>query len=246
MQKRTSKKPSESKKDFQRGTVMRISRDMVVDDDINPRTITEDNMRRLKASIEKNGLVGHLVWNKATGHIVGGHQRLCALDSLMRTRKYNLDVLAVDMPLKDEVRLNVALNQQDAQGEFDFFKISELAESFSLDLSEDFQFSPEMIEINFPEFSNDDGEGAEARTEKRMASADDIEKMKERKKEVRERTKEFNAEFGDSVNGSSDAKGVLTVVFDRESAKRQWFLDRGIDDPPNVMHVYELEKLFTK
>ena len=240
MQKRTSKK-QESKKGFQRGTVTTISRDMVVEDDINPRTITDENMKRLKASIEKNGLVGHLVWNKATGHIVGGHQRLAALDSLMHTKKYELDVLMVDMPLKDEVRLNVALNQQDAQGEFDYFKISELAESFGLDLSDDFQFSPEMIEINFPEFSVAPEETVTE--EKRTASEEDIEKIKERKKELRERNKEWAHEYG---KAGDEPKGILTVVFDRESAKKQWFLDRGIDEPPNVMHVYDLEKLFAK
>ena len=243
MQKGTSRKTKENKKDFQRGTVMRISRDMVVDDDINPRTITEDNMRRLKASIEKNGLVGHLVWNRTTGHIVGGHQRLCALDSLMHTKKYDLDVLMVEMPLKDEVRLNVALNQRDAQGEFDFFKISELAESFSLDLSEDFGFSDEMIEINFPEFSVTPDETEQAGEPKRTASEEDISKIKERKQELRERNKEWAEEYG---KPGAEPKGVLTIVFDRESAKRQWFLDRGIDDPPNVMHVYDFEKLFAK
>ena len=241
MQKRTSGKKTE--KNFQKGEIVKIQRSSIVDDDINPRTISDENFRRLKASIEKNGLVGHLVWNKATGHVVGGHQRLAALDSLMRTRKYELDVLMVEMPLKDEVRLNVALNQQDAQGEFDFFKISELADSFGLDLSEDFQFSPEMIEINFPEFSVTPDGTEQAIEPPRTASAEDIEKIKERKKANRESYKEFRDEFGDS---GSEAKGILTVVFDRESAKRQWFLDRGIDEPPNVMHVNEFVKLLDK
>ena len=241
MQKRTSGKKTE--KNFQKGEIVKIQRSSIVDDDINPRTISDENFRRLKASIEKNGLVGHLVWNKATGHVVGGHQRLAALDSLMRTRNYELDVLMVEMPLKDEVRLNVALNQQDAQGEFDFFKISELADSFGLDLSEDFQFSPEMIEINFPEFSVTPDGTEQAIEPPRTASAEDIEKIKERKKANRESYKEFRDEFGDS---GSEAKGILTVVFDRESAKRQWFLDRGIDEPPNVMHVNEFVKLLDK
>ena len=161
----------------------------------------------------------------------------------MHTKNYELDVLAVDMPLKDEIRLNVALNQQDSQGEFDFFKISELAESFNLDLSEDFQFSPEMIEINFPEFSVTPDETDNASETPRTAAAEDIEKIKERKQELRERNKEWAEEYG---KPGAEPKGVLTIVFDRESAKRQWFLDRGIDDPPNVMHVYDFEKLFAK
>lgn len=230
------------KLDLQRGEIVALHRSQIVDDDINPRTITDDNMRRLKESIRKNGLVGHLVYNKATGHIVGGHQRLAALDSIMRTKDYTLDVLQVDMPLKDEVRLNVALNQQDAQGEFDFFKISELATDFGLDLADDFGFSAEMIEINFPEFGQSDIPSAEdTQGSPRMASESDIAKMKEQKHEARVRNREAREEYG---TPEGEPKGILTVVFDRESAKKQWFLDRGIEDPPNVIHVYELEKLF--
>lgn len=227
--------------ELQKGEVVSVHRSEIVDDDINPRTITEDNMRRLKESIRKNGLVGHLVYNKATKHIVGGHQRLAALDSIMRTKDYVLDVLRVDMPLKDEIRLNVALNQQDSQGEFDFDMIGSLAKDFDLDLSDDFGFSADTIDVNFPDFSVNDNTPTDEG--KATASQEDIAKMKEAKRATRERNKEFRQEYGD-FNG--DAKGVLTVVFDRESAKRQWFLDRGIDEPPNVIHVNELEKLFVK
>lgn len=241
MQKETPKKKTK-KLDLQRGEVVTLHRSEVLDDDINPRTITDDNMRRLKESIRKNGLVGHLVYNKATRHIVGGHQRLAALDSIMRTKDYTLDVLQVDMPLKDEVRLNVALNQQDAQGEFDFFRISELATDYCLDLADDFGFSANTIDVNFPDFSEppEIATSEESSEHPRMASEEDIAKMKVRKKEYREAMKENKAEFGEI---GTEAKGILTVVFDRESAKKQWFLDRGIEDPPNVIHVNELEKL---
>lgn len=238
MQKKTSRS-SKQRPSFQKGTVVKINRADIVADDINPRTITDDNKRRLKRSIEKNGLVGHLVWNKATGHVVGGHQRLSALDSLMHTKDYDLDVLMVDMPLKDEVRLNVALNQQDAQGEFDYFAVSQLAEDFKLDLSDDFGFSDEMIEINFPEFNVGDTE--DEKPVSREASEADIAKMKEAKKTTRENAKAFKEEFG-ACGG--EPKGVLTIVFDRESAKQNWFQKHGIDEAPSVMHVYDFEKLF--
>lgn len=239
MQKRTSKRQQQKKLDLQKGRVVTISRSDIVADDINPRTISEDNMRRLKESIKKNGLVGHPVWNRQTGHIVGGHQRIAALDSIMRSQGYELDVLEVDMPLKDEVRLNVALNQQDAQGEFDMFAISALATDFGLDLSADFGFSDEVIEINFPEFSAVAEESSDVRRE---TSSDDIAKMKEVKKAAREKYKEMRNEYGTE----GEPKGVLTVVFDLESSKEQWFRNHGFgdEDIPSVMHVYDFEKLF--
>ena len=60
---------------------------------------------------------------------------------------------------------------------------------------------------------------------------------------MREKQKVFRDEYGD-YNG--EPKGILTVVFENESGKRQWCLDHGIDEPPTVMHIYDLEKLFTK
>lgn len=241
---KNSKESSVTKSKFQKGNTVLISRDMVKDDDYNPRTISEANKKRLKKSIEKNGLVGTLVWNKRTGHIVGGHQRLESLDSLMRTKDYSLEVTEVDMSLKDEIRLNVALNQNDAQGEFSYMAIGELAEKFELDIIEDFCFSEEVADIQFPEFKEIDLDTGivveQAPVIKAQASAEDIAHMKELKHEAREKLKERREEVGDY---NTEAKGILTIVFDRESAKKQFFLDRGIEDIPNVIHIYEFEKL---
>lgn len=227
--------------DFQKGVVVKIKRTQVVADKINPRYISKENAERLKKSIKKNGLVGHLIWNKTTGHIVGGHQRLDALDTLMRTDNYELEVLQVEMPLKDEVRLNVVLNNADAQGEFDFHGLEVLSAEYDLSLSEDFGFSQEVIDINFPEITDDvDSKDYIQPSTPVVASEEDIAHMKEIKKEAREKLKERREEVGDY---NTESKGILTIVFDRESAKKQWFIDRGVEDIPNVIHIYEFEKL---
>lgn len=227
--------------DYQKGNVVLINRSQVVADKINPRYISPANAERLKKSIKKNGLVGHLIWNKTTGHIVGGHQRLDALDTLMRTDNYDLEVLQVEMPLKDEVRLNVVLNNADAQGEFDFHALEVLSAEYDLSLSEDFGFSQEVIDINFPEITDDvESKDYVPPAPPVVASAEDIAHMKEMKHEAREKLKERREEVGDY---NTEAKGILTIVFDRESAKKQFFLDRGIEDIPNVIHIYEFEKL---
>ncbi len=233
------------RKSFQVGRTVRIGRDQIVADEYNPRFISADNMDRLKKSIRKNGLVGTLVWNRTTGHIVGGHQRLEALDACMRTKNYELDVTEVEMPLKDEIRLNVALNNSDSQGVFDFAAIRDLSLEFGLDVAEDFGFSEESVDINFPEVAEVaalDPEAGEAPRE-RVADADEIAKMKEVKKAAREELKEQRAELGDYL---SEPKGILTVVFDKESAKNEWFRSRGIVEVPNVVHITELEGLLRK
>lgn len=234
-----------SGKNFQRGKVVTIDRSQVVPDDYNPRYISEANAERLKKSIKDNGLVGHLVWNKTTGHIVGGHQRLEALDSLMRTDDYPLEVLMVELPLKEEVKLNVVLNNTDNQGEFDFSALSELATQFNLDVATDFGFSEEVIDIQFPAIAEIGAVGEEGEpAPEKVASPEEIARMKELKKEVREKLKADRAETGDY---NTEAKGILTIVFDRESAKKQWMIDHGADadNIPNVMHIFDFEKLLS-
>ena len=163
----------------------------------------------------------------------------------MRTENYQLDVLEVQLPLKEEVKLNVVLNNTDNQGEFDFSALSELATQFDLDVGADFGFSDEVIDIQFPAIAEIGavGEEGEPIVEK-VASPEEIARMKELKKETREKLK---AERGETGDYNTEAKGILTIVFDRESAKRQWMIDHGVDgdNVPNVMHIYDFEKLFT-
>ncbi len=241
---KAEKGKKKARKSWQVGRTVRIRRDQVVEDGYNPRYISPANMDRLKKSIRKNGLVGTLVWNRATGHIVGGHQRLAALDACARTTDYELDVTEVEMPLKDEVRLNVALNNADSQGEFDFAALRDLSIEFGLDASEDFGFSDEAIEINFPEKAEalalDPGTGGNSPG--RVADEAEIARMKEAKREAREKLKEQRADLGDYL---TEPKGVLTVVFDSETAKADWFRSRDVDDAPSVVHVSELEELLS-
>lgn len=198
-------------------------------------------MDRLKESIRKNGLVGPLVWNRTTGHVVGGHQRLAALDSLMRTRDYDLEVTEVTMPLRDEIRLNVALNNADSQGEFDFAMLGQLASDFNLDVESDFGFSPETVDISFPSLDGLPGNYRGSTAEERTATPEEIAKMKDAKKKAREKLKADREEFGDY---NTDAKGTLTIVFDGETAKREWYAAHGgTGDPPDIIHSSTLDKL---
>lgn len=48
------------------------------------------------------------MWNKRTGHVVGGNQRLKALEEL---GVEEVDVVVVDLPLEKEKALNLALNK---------------------------------------------------------------------------------------------------------------------------------------
>jgi hypothetical protein len=67
----------------------------------NPRILSEAAKRKLRTGLKKHGLVAPLTFNKRTGNMVGGHQRLDQLDALAGTANYELDVAVIDV---DEVR----------------------------------------------------------------------------------------------------------------------------------------------
>jgi DNA modification methylase len=81
----------------------------------NPRRMSDAALAGLKASIQNFGLVQPVVWNKRTGRVVGGHQRLKALAQLGHT---HVDVLSVDLTPERELALNVALNNRHIEGEW--------------------------------------------------------------------------------------------------------------------------------
>ena len=73
--------------------------------DLNP---DDERYRRIVRSLDTFGLVEPLVWNKRTGHLVGGHQRLKVL---IARGASEAPVSVVDLPEKKEKALNLALNK---------------------------------------------------------------------------------------------------------------------------------------
>lgn len=81
----------------------------------NPRSIAPRALAGLGESIRRFGLVQPIIWNRATGHVVGGHQRLKALSE---QGVVETDVVVVDLPEMEEKALNVALNSSAIAGEW--------------------------------------------------------------------------------------------------------------------------------
>lgn len=97
----------------------------------NPRVNLEPGMEeyeKLKKSIKTFGDVEPIVWNKRTGNVVGGHQRLQVLKDL-GAKKAKVSV--VDLDEKQEKRLNLALNK--AKGEWDIEKLNKLLSGITED-----------------------------------------------------------------------------------------------------------------
>ncbi|MCA9273959.1 MAG: DNA modification methylase [Phycisphaerales bacterium] len=72
-------------------------------------------------SIDEHGLVEPLVWNRRTGHLVGGHQRFKVL---LARGDETVQVSVVDLPLEREMTLNLALNK--VGGKWDERRLAQL------------------------------------------------------------------------------------------------------------------------
>ena len=81
----------------------------------NPRSISKEALTGLKASVKRFGLVEPIVWNRRTKHVVGGHQRIKALSEMGHDEA---QVVVVDLPVREEKALNLALNNPHIAGEF--------------------------------------------------------------------------------------------------------------------------------
>ena len=90
--------------------------------DYNPRKDLkpgDTEYEKLKRSIEQFGYVEPVIWNKTTGRVVGGHQRLKVLMDMGMTE---VDCVVVAMDEEKEKALNIALNK--ISGDWDKDKLA--------------------------------------------------------------------------------------------------------------------------
>lgn len=122
----SSPAPDGAANKFERFTPRVVSRAQVQGAPYNPRQISPAARKALRDKFESTGQVEPLIWNKRTGNLVGGHQRLTILDDLMGTDDYKLTVSEVDLSPADEKVMNVFLNNPSVQGTFTQFGMAGL------------------------------------------------------------------------------------------------------------------------
>lgn len=108
--------------------IVKVDINELICPEYNPRQITDDEMGKLKNSINEFGYVDPIIVNKHNNHIVGGNQRYEALKSL----GYNeVDVIFINEPdINREKALNLALNK--ISGEWDFVKLADILDDLEL------------------------------------------------------------------------------------------------------------------
>ena len=123
--------------------------------DYNPRKDLkpgDPEYDKLKRSIEQFGYVEPVIWNKVTGRVVGGHQRLKVLIDMGITE---VECVVVEMDAEKEKALNIALNK--ISGEWDKEKLALLiadlqGADFDVSLT---GFDPAELDALFKDSIND-------------------------------------------------------------------------------------------
>jgi hypothetical protein len=194
-------------------SMVEINRQALKNAEYNPRVISDAEKRKLKLGIKRHGMVAPIVYNKRTGNICGGHQRISQLDSLAGTKNYTLHVAQIDVELAKEKEINILLNNPQAQGAWDLPKLSELVMDKSLNI---------------------EGMGFDRSDLFRLLGEDydtgqDVETLGELAKKVREASKLYT----DIQNSNQKKRGVefyIVVIFKDEGDRTQFLEDAGLDD----------------
>ena len=118
-----------SNNNYEKFDVIEIDRSDIHFADYNPRMIDKEAEKRLRNNIKTVGLIAPIVWNKTSGNIVSGHQRVKQLDKLHKGSDYRLKVAAVDLDEKTEKEQNLFMNNASAQGEFEFSMLGDMLKS---------------------------------------------------------------------------------------------------------------------
>lgn len=110
-------------------TIVELNRSEIRPADYNPRVIDQEAKKALKRSIKRFGVVGGIIVNKRTNNtIVGGHQKVAILDEMYKypENDYTLRVEMIDVDFETEKTLNIALNNSNISGRWDYEKLAQL------------------------------------------------------------------------------------------------------------------------
>ncbi len=193
---------------YQKFTIQTISRADIKNADYNPRIMDKEAKKRLREGLKKHGLVSTLTWNRRTGNLVGGHQRLEQLDALERSQDYSLDVCVIDVDEKEEAILNVQLNNPSMQGEWDLDKLAFMTEEFDTDFAE---MGFTQLDVDFM-FDGDERFSSMYDTPEAGKVKEGLEEVKAARQASRERLQERN-----NINWYS------VIVFEDEAAKEEFY-----------------------
>jgi hypothetical protein len=208
----------------ERYEIQEIQRGQIKNAAYNPRRITKEAREKLRKGLEAHGLVSPLTWNRRTGNLVSGHQRLSQIDQIEGTQDYTLQAAVIDVDEKQEKEINILLNNKAAQGEFDIDKLADMLDDIDYSNA---GFNADDIDdilggIDIDVMTDDD-------IEKRRASYE--EGIAHRKRMQSASYRENNVEF------------YTNIVFPDKSKRAEFFAMLGIKDEMIIDGLRVMEQI---
>ena len=109
--------------------IVKVDINELISPEYNPRQITDEEMEKLKNSINEFGYVAPIIVNKHNNHIIGGNQRYEALKQLGYTM---IDVIHINEPdINKEKALNIRLNN--LSGEWSMPKLEKVIDELKME-----------------------------------------------------------------------------------------------------------------
>ena len=219
-------------------TTQIINRQTINEADYNPRRISDASAKKLRKFLRDHGLWQPLIVNKQTMTLVSGHQRLAAMDTLLRKPDYDLTVALVDVDEETEIKGNVFMNNPSAQGEWDIAKLESLADIIpDLSFENDFGFDASEVTIMFGEDRTEAAKKAEEKTEtqeevQEMGEVSDYRDIKKKTRDEHKEAKSAGVGVGAHVE---DIDYSVTVVFPNNHEKHRFM--RAIRKPERETHI---------
>jgi ParB-like chromosome segregation protein Spo0J len=198
--------------------------------DYNPRTITKPELDRLKKAIEEFGDLGGIVFNRRTGRLVGGHQRVKVIPKDAIIEKTDLSAPSrtgtaahgfividgekysyreVDWDESREKAANIAANAHG--GDWDEAKLGELLKELSADVNFDIDLTGfTLAEV----YQTIGGDPLHDTADRLMTISDQLRKSREAFKEVQKKLEE-----------TDDIMDCYLVVVFKNSEERKKFTD---------------------
>lgn len=225
------KNKNSKKSKYQKSTVELVHRSELMNAPYNPSVISKDKKKRLKGMLQKHGLVNTPTWNRRTGNIVGGHKRISILDILEGTKDYMLEVSVVDVDETEEVELNILLNNQEIQGDYDTEMLAELMIDFNIEGS-DIGFTPMDIDFMF---------GGDDRFSE-LYDPPEVDKEKNTLSDI----KEARAEGMERLKDRNNINFLTTLVFRDEEERKEFHKKIGVPDYENYISLEQLDRYLEK
>jgi hypothetical protein len=198
----------------------------------NPRKITPEARKKLKANLKRVGILGGIVWNEVTGNLVSGHQRVSVIDEVNRYNSetnendYLIRVEVVQMDEKTEKEQNVFMNNRNVQGDFDSDMLKDLLDGIDYNLAGLDDFDLNMLGIGDIDLSigNDDIWRKEDVLDDSLSVIDDLTKEGDESRNL-DRSIDF---YEDSKENQIARHNEIQKIKDRIGSQNSFDKDNGM------------------